>query len=153
MVVTQTISSLVPKLRRPPAGQRTKRLSSPPAASSDPEHSSKCHIIFQCSVQLLNLPSHPLMTALSLGSAVQTGSVMGIVFAAFVMGVCLMGGLWCIYCYTGNEISVLPSLKSCGAKYVFTQNPKSCNWTNTTFDIWALSSHPLASILLLLVTD
>ncbi|XP_041813918.1 transforming growth factor beta receptor type 3 isoform X2 [Chelmon rostratus] len=80
MVVTQTISSLVPKLRRPPAGQRTKRLSSPPAASSDPEHSS---------------------------SAVQTGSVMGIVFAAFVMGVCLMGGLWCIYCYTGARLASL----------------------------------------------
>ncbi|XP_045897017.1 transforming growth factor beta receptor type 3 [Micropterus dolomieu] len=33
-------------------------------------------------------------------SVVQTGPVMGIVFVAFVMGVGLMGGLWCIYNYT-----------------------------------------------------
>ncbi|XP_037646946.1 transforming growth factor beta receptor type 3 isoform X2 [Sebastes umbrosus] len=74
MVVTQPISSLAPKLPRPPAGQRTKRLSVSPLASPDPEHSN---------------------------SVVQTGPVMGIVFAAFVMGVGLMGGLWCIYYYTG----------------------------------------------------
>ncbi|KAL7378227.1 hypothetical protein ABVT39_010582 [Epinephelus coioides] len=74
MVVTQPISSLAPKLLRPSAGQRTKRLSVSPVASPDPEHSS---------------------------SVVQTGPVMGIVFAAFVMGVSLMGGLWCIYYYTG----------------------------------------------------
>ncbi|KAM9346014.1 LOW QUALITY PROTEIN: transforming growth factor beta receptor type 3 [Symphorus nematophorus] len=73
MVVTQPLSSLLPKLLRPPAGQRTKRLSVSPVASPDPEHSS---------------------------SVVQTGPVMGIVFAAFVMGVSLMGGLWCIYYYT-----------------------------------------------------
>ncbi|XP_070836278.1 transforming growth factor beta receptor type 3 [Chaetodon trifascialis] len=80
MVVTQPISSLAPKMRRPPAGQRTKRLSLSPAASPDPEHSS---------------------------SVVQTGPVMGIVFAAFVMGVCLMGGLWCIYCHTGTRLASL----------------------------------------------
>ncbi|XP_027141681.1 transforming growth factor beta receptor type 3 isoform X2 [Larimichthys crocea] len=74
MVVTQPIISLPPKLLRPPAGQRTKRLSAPPVASPDPEQSS---------------------------SVVQMGPVMGIVFAAFVMGVCLMGGVWCIYYYTG----------------------------------------------------
>ncbi|XP_070779137.1 transforming growth factor beta receptor type 3 [Enoplosus armatus] len=74
MVVTQPISSLAPKLQRPPAGQRTKRLSVSPLASPDPEHSS---------------------------SVLQTGPVMGIVFVAFVMGVSLMGGLWCIYYYTG----------------------------------------------------
>ncbi|KAE8282831.1 Transforming growth factor beta receptor type 3 [Larimichthys crocea] len=74
MVVTQPIISLPPKLLRPPAGQRTKRLSAPPVASPDPEQIS---------------------------SVVQMGPVMGIVFAAFVMGVCLMGGVWCIYYYTG----------------------------------------------------
>ncbi|TDH02530.1 hypothetical protein EPR50_G00153570 [Perca flavescens] len=74
MVVTQPISSLVPKLLRPPAGPRTKSLSTSRLNSPDPQHSS---------------------------AVVQTGPVMGIVFAAFVMGVCLMGGLWCIYHYTG----------------------------------------------------
>ncbi|XP_029996088.1 transforming growth factor beta receptor type 3 [Sphaeramia orbicularis] len=74
MVVTQPISSLVPKLLRPPAGQRTKRLSVSPLASPDPEHSS---------------------------FVAETGPVLGIVFVAFVMGVSLMGGLWCIYSYTG----------------------------------------------------
>ncbi|XP_040917538.1 transforming growth factor beta receptor type 3 isoform X2 [Toxotes jaculatrix] len=73
MVVTQSISSLAPKLLRLPAGQRTKRLSVSPLASPDPKNSS---------------------------SVVQTGPVMGFVFAAFVMGVSLMGGLWCIYNYT-----------------------------------------------------
>ncbi|XP_068593163.1 transforming growth factor beta receptor type 3 isoform X2 [Cebidichthys violaceus] len=72
MVVTQSISSLAPKLG-PSAGQRTKRLSVSPLASPDPEHS------------------------------MPTGPVMGIVFAAFVMGVGLMGGLWCIYYYTGTR--------------------------------------------------
>lgn len=74
MVVTQPNSSLAPKLPRPPAGQRTKRLSVPPEVSPDPENSS---------------------------SMLQTGPMMGIVFAAFVIGVSLMGGLWCIYHYTG----------------------------------------------------
>ncbi|KAI3360177.1 hypothetical protein L3Q82_014489, partial [Scortum barcoo] len=85
MVVTQPISSLVPKLLRPPTGQRTKRLSVSPLASPDPEQSS---------------------------SVVQTGPVIGIIFAAFVMGVGLMGGLWCIYYHTGNEISFPLSLKN-----------------------------------------
>ncbi|XP_070704634.1 transforming growth factor beta receptor type 3 [Pempheris klunzingeri] len=80
MVVTQSISSLAPKLLRPPAGQRTKRLSVSPVASPDPGHT---------------------------GSAVQTGQLMGIVFAAFVMGVSLMGGLWCIYNYTGAHPALL----------------------------------------------
>lgn len=39
---------------------------------------------------------------------------MGAIFAAFVMGVGLMGGLWCIYNHTGNEISFLPLLNSYG---------------------------------------
>ncbi|XP_073350180.1 transforming growth factor beta receptor type 3 [Pagrus major] len=73
MVVTQPLSSLLPKLLMPPAGQRTKRLSVTPVASSHPEQSS---------------------------SVVQTGPLMGVVFAAFVMGVSLMAGLWCIYHYT-----------------------------------------------------
>ncbi|XP_042360092.1 transforming growth factor beta receptor type 3 [Plectropomus leopardus] len=80
MVVTQPISSLASKLPRPPAGQRTKRLSVPPVAGPDPESSS---------------------------SVVQMGPVMGIVFAAFVMGVSLMGGLWCIYYHTGVRAASL----------------------------------------------
>ncbi|XP_039979261.1 transforming growth factor beta receptor type 3 [Xiphias gladius] len=80
MVVTQSISSLAPKLLRPPAGQRPKRLSVFPLASPDPKHSS---------------------------SVVQSGPVMGIVFAAFVMGVSLMGGLWCIYNFTAEHPTLL----------------------------------------------
>ncbi|XP_053299323.1 transforming growth factor beta receptor type 3 [Pleuronectes platessa] len=75
MVVTQSISSLVPKQLRPPAGPRTKRLSVSPVASPGPQDRN---------------------------SVVQTGPVMGVVFAAFVMGVSLMGGLWCIYNYTAK---------------------------------------------------
>ncbi|XP_031150990.1 transforming growth factor beta receptor type 3 [Sander lucioperca] len=80
MVVTQKISSLVPKLLRPPTGQRTRSLSASPLNSPDPQHSS---------------------------AVVQRGPVMGIVFAAFVMGVCLTGGLWCIYHYTGPRTATL----------------------------------------------
>ncbi|KAG7216145.1 hypothetical protein INR49_028993, partial [Caranx melampygus] len=59
MVVTQSISSLAPKVPRPPAGQRTKRLSVSPLSSPDPNNSS---------------------------SVLQTGAVLGIIFAAFIMG-------------------------------------------------------------------
>ncbi|XP_075999113.1 transforming growth factor beta receptor type 3 [Genypterus blacodes] len=74
MVVTQPFSSLAPKPLRPPTGQRTKRLSVSPLTNPEPEHSSP---------------------------EFHTGLVMGIVFAAFVMGVCLMGALWGIFYYTG----------------------------------------------------
>ncbi|XP_034046685.1 transforming growth factor beta receptor type 3 isoform X2 [Thalassophryne amazonica] len=73
MVVTQPTRSIIPKLLRPPAGQRTKRLSVSPLASQHPEQIS---------------------------SMVGTGPMMGIVFGAFVMGVSLMAGLWCICTYT-----------------------------------------------------
>ncbi|XP_071774587.1 transforming growth factor beta receptor type 3 [Centroberyx gerrardi] len=76
MVVTQPISSLAVKPLRPPAGQRTRRLSVSQLANPGPKHSS---------------------------SVVETGPVMGIVFAAFVMGISLMGALWCIYSHTGTR--------------------------------------------------
>lgn len=117
MVVTQPMSSLSPKLLRPPVGQRTKRLSASPVTSPDSEHSSEYHIFGHFSMLLWNCwpYRHTPSSTLSPGSVVQTGPVMGIVFAAFVMGVSLMGGLWCIYNYTGNEISFPPSLNSYGA--------------------------------------
>ncbi|KAJ4932114.1 hypothetical protein JOQ06_010544 [Pogonophryne albipinna] len=74
MVVTVPISSLAPKPLHPPAGPTPKRLSVSPMTSPDPEHSS---------------------------AAEQTGMFMGVVLIAFVMGVSLMGGVWCIYKYTG----------------------------------------------------
>ncbi|KAG7505585.1 hypothetical protein JOB18_035295 [Solea senegalensis] len=80
MVVTRSLSSLAPKLLRPPAGQRTKRLSVSPLASSDPTHSS---------------------------SVMQMGPVMGIVIAAFLLGVSLTGGLWWIYNYTAASTTLL----------------------------------------------
>ncbi|XP_069005481.1 transforming growth factor beta receptor type 3 [Embiotoca jacksoni] len=73
MVVTHPISSLAPKMRHP-AGQTIKRPSVPPLANTDPEHSS---------------------------FVVQTGPLVGIVFASFVMGVGLMRALWCSFNYTG----------------------------------------------------
>lgn len=101
MVVTQPISSLVPKVPRPPAGQRTKRLSVSPLASPDPDNSSEYHLC----AHLLQFVSHCFTDCLLLcpGSVLQTGAVLGIIFAAFMMGVILMGGLWCIYNYTGNQ--------------------------------------------------
>ncbi|XP_017272161.1 transforming growth factor beta receptor type 3 [Kryptolebias marmoratus] len=75
MLVTRPISSLAPKAP-PPAGRRTNSLRVAPVASPDPENSS-------------------------LG--VQTGPLMGIVFAAFGIGVGLMGALWCIYNFTGKR--------------------------------------------------
>ncbi|KAJ0057995.1 hypothetical protein NL108_007226 [Boleophthalmus pectinirostris] len=75
MVVTRPISSLAPKPRSPPTGQRFKRLSVSPFTSPDPEHIS---------------------------SMVQIGPLMAIVFTAFVMGTCLMGALWYIYSHTGQ---------------------------------------------------
>ncbi|XP_033982945.1 transforming growth factor beta receptor type 3 [Trematomus bernacchii] len=74
MVVTVPISSLAPKPLHPPAGPTPKNVS--PMTSPDPEHSS---------------------------AAKQTGLLMGVVFIAFVMGASLMGGVWCIYYYTGRE--------------------------------------------------
>ncbi|KPP70852.1 hypothetical protein Z043_110279 [Scleropages formosus] len=37
----------------------------------------------------------------SAGPGFDTGSVVGIVFAAFLMGISVMGALWCIYSHTG----------------------------------------------------
>ncbi|XP_072225381.1 transforming growth factor beta receptor type 3 isoform X2 [Leuresthes tenuis] len=72
MVVTHPISSLAPKTWGV-AGEKNRIRSIAPVASPDPE------------------PSSPVL---------QTGLVMGIAFAAFAIGVSLMGGLWCIYNYT-----------------------------------------------------
>ncbi|XP_041672861.1 transforming growth factor beta receptor type 3 isoform X2 [Cheilinus undulatus] len=77
MVVTQHISSLAPKVLRPPTGQRTKRLSFSPVAVPD--------------------QSSPV---------IPTETLVGIILAAFVMGVALMGGLWCIYNCTAHPASL-----------------------------------------------
>ncbi|XP_054615588.1 transforming growth factor beta receptor type 3 isoform X2 [Dunckerocampus dactyliophorus] len=77
MVVTQPISSLAHKAVKPTTGQRTKRLSVSPLASPDPPQQRS--------------------------ALVHTGPVMGIAFAAFAVGISLMGGLWCIYSYTGTR--------------------------------------------------
>ncbi|XP_061892217.1 transforming growth factor beta receptor type 3 [Entelurus aequoreus] len=75
MVVTQPMSSRAHKAVKAATGQRTKRLS--PLTSPEP-------------------PQQPSVL-------VHTGPVMGIAFAAFAMGVSLMGGLWCIYSSTGTR--------------------------------------------------
>uniref|UniRef100_A0A672G0X3 ZP-C domain-containing protein n=1 Tax=Salarias fasciatus TaxID=181472 RepID=A0A672G0X3_SALFA len=50
--------------------------------------------------------SFSVLLAVFAVSVVQTGPLMGIVFAAFVLGVSLMGGLWCIYNCTGVCVCV-----------------------------------------------
>lgn len=102
MVVTHPISSLSPKMKNP-TGQRIKRLSVTPLARPETEHSSEYHLLYFGDVTVFVFK---IYHTLSLDLVVETGPVMGIVFAAFVMGVGLMGGLWCIYNYTGNEGSL-----------------------------------------------
>lgn len=99
MVVTQPISSLATKLLRSSAGQRFKRLSVSPLAIS--EHSSGYQATFQTALSTLSVF---VMGAPCLGSVVEMGPLLGIVFAAFMMGICLMGGLWYIYNHTGDEL-------------------------------------------------
>ncbi|RVE69088.1 hypothetical protein OJAV_G00074320, partial [Oryzias javanicus] len=79
MVVTHPISSLAPRMQAH-TGQRTVRPRTPPVVSPDPERSS---------------------------SELQIGALMGIVFAAFVMGACLMGALWCIFAHTGGQTTCI----------------------------------------------
>uniref|UniRef100_A0AAV2KF41 TGFBR3/Endoglin-like N-terminal domain-containing protein n=1 Tax=Knipowitschia caucasica TaxID=637954 RepID=A0AAV2KF41_KNICA len=67
MVVTRPISSLVSKQVAPPAGQRFKRLCVSPSTTPGAE---------------------------DISSMMQVGPLLAIVFTAFVMGTCLMGGLW-----------------------------------------------------------
>lgn len=87
MVVTQPISSLAPKLLGPPAGQRHH---SSESSSSGPS-------------VLLVLMGSVNPTPCLPGFLLHTGPVMGIIFTAFVMGVGLMGALWCIYNHTGER--------------------------------------------------
>ncbi|XP_011476892.1 transforming growth factor beta receptor type 3 isoform X2 [Oryzias latipes] len=75
MVVTHPISSLLPRMQAH-TGQRAVRPRAPPEVRPDPE---------------LN------------GLELQTGTLMGIIFAAFAMGTCLMGALWCIFAHTGGQ--------------------------------------------------
>ncbi|XP_061702691.1 transforming growth factor beta receptor type 3 [Syngnathoides biaculeatus] len=73
MVVTQPLNPLAPKASKPTIGQRSKRLSVSPLA----------------------VPAPPQER----GASLQTGALIGIAFATFVMGVSLMGVLWCVYTY------------------------------------------------------
>lgn len=88
MVVTRPISSLVTKTK-PSAGPRTNRTQS----------SGEFPLLEDFSLLHFSLCHH-----LSAGFMLQEGPLMGIVFAAFLVGVSLMGGLWCIYTYTGTSI-------------------------------------------------
>lgn len=122
MVVYQPMSSLAPKQLKSQLGQRTKRLSVSPVTSPDIEQSSEYYCMepflkFYFTANLFHQQSHTL--TLSPGY-VQIGPVMGTIFIAFMMGVGLMGGLWCIYNYTGNEISFLPLLNSYGTTIQYT---------------------------------
>ncbi|XP_063048436.1 transforming growth factor beta receptor type 3 [Engraulis encrasicolus] len=45
----------------------------------------------------------PRPSPLQSASGVGTGPVLGIVFTAFLMGICLMGALWCVYTRTGKR--------------------------------------------------
>ncbi|XP_036003959.1 transforming growth factor beta receptor type 3 [Fundulus heteroclitus] len=89
MVVTRPMSSLVTKTE-PSAGQRTE--------TPSPQSTSEYHLLNHFTLPQFN-PCH----ALSAGFVLQEGLLTGIVFAAFLVGVGLMGGLWCIYTYTGGR--------------------------------------------------
>ncbi|XP_076121641.1 transforming growth factor beta receptor type 3 [Alosa pseudoharengus] len=56
------------------------------------------------------LKPSPLQSA----SGVSTGPVLGIVFAAFLMGICLMGALWCVYSRTGTRADGPQGLENMG---------------------------------------
>ncbi|XP_041736336.2 transforming growth factor beta receptor type 3 isoform X1 [Coregonus clupeaformis] len=51
--------------------------------------------------QMPSVVQLPKPTPAHSSSGVETGSVLGIVFVAFLMGISLMGALWCIYSHTG----------------------------------------------------
>ncbi|XP_077356319.1 transforming growth factor beta receptor type 3 isoform X2 [Festucalex cinctus] len=77
MVVTQAVDSLAHKALKATTGLRTKRLSVSPVA----------------------IPASSQQRS----SSMQTGPMIGIALAAFVMGVSLMGGLCYIYTYTASR--------------------------------------------------
>ncbi|XP_051905841.1 transforming growth factor beta receptor type 3 [Hippocampus zosterae] len=79
MVVTQPVSSLARKAPKTSTVLRTKRLSVSPQA----------------------IPASPQQRS----SSLQTGPLIGIALAAFVLGVGLMAGLWYVCSPTGNAIN------------------------------------------------
>lgn len=99
MLVTSPMS--LAKRLPPPAGQRNIKpimtqaellaVSKPLRTSASDQEIIKHRVIEP-------LQPSPLHSA----SGVGTGPVLGIVFAAFLMGICLMGALWCVYSHTGS---------------------------------------------------
>ncbi|XP_038146363.1 transforming growth factor beta receptor type 3 [Cyprinodon tularosa] len=63
----------------------------------------------------------------SSGFMLQEGPLMGIVFAAFLVGVSLMGGLWCIYTYTGRRLEPFRDGP------LTNQTPEGCKVTTPSF--------------------
>ncbi|KAJ7992713.1 hypothetical protein DPEC_G00281530 [Dallia pectoralis] len=72
MLVNQPVGEV--RLLAPPAVQRSQRPRMPQFLKPSPTHSS---------------------------SGIDTGPVLGIVFVAFLLGIGLMGALWCVYSHTG----------------------------------------------------
>ncbi|KAJ8355595.1 hypothetical protein SKAU_G00183890, partial [Synaphobranchus kaupii] len=64
-------------------------------------HSQQCEYRYLLRPMLVTLPLGRAQRRPSSGSEVDTGSVVGVSFAAFIIGVILMGALWCIYTRTG----------------------------------------------------
>ncbi|XP_061605809.1 transforming growth factor beta receptor type 3 isoform X3 [Phyllopteryx taeniolatus] len=95
IVVTQPLNSLAHKALKSTTGQRSKRLSVSPLA----------------------IPAPP-QARVSGGGSLQTGPMIGIAFATFVMGVSLMGMLWCIFTYTVSR-----EIPFEGAGYLTDQTP------------------------------
>lgn len=124
MVVTRPISSLVTKLE-PSAGQKTSRIS--------PESAGEYQLIISL-YQFNQFTSFNLCQPLAAGFVLHDGLLMGIVFAAFLVGVSLMGGLWCIYTMTGKwmkgcQNGVSPTAALWGAACKVTQSKiNSDNW-------------------------
>ncbi|XP_035253079.1 transforming growth factor beta receptor type 3 [Anguilla anguilla] len=63
--------------------------------------SQQCEYRYLLRPMLVTLPLGRAQHAPSSGSEVHTGSVVGVSFAAFLIGIVLMGALWCIYTRTG----------------------------------------------------
>ncbi|KAG5832970.1 hypothetical protein ANANG_G00296910 [Anguilla anguilla] len=63
--------------------------------------SQQCEYRYLLRPMLVTLPLGRTQHAPSSGSEVHTGSVVGVSFAAFLIGIVLMGALWCIYTRTG----------------------------------------------------
>ncbi|XP_031428681.1 transforming growth factor beta receptor type 3 isoform X2 [Clupea harengus] len=97
MLVTSPLG--LAKRLPPPSGQRNHKSGVSDSAKPKPLRTSATGQEIDKHRVMEPLQPSPLQSA----SGVGTGPVLGIVFAAFLMGICLMGALWCVYSRTGTR--------------------------------------------------